>query len=107
MQIKGNPLVSATPTYKWLYLIELNDNLLHIRCQSRAKDVPYCDCFYIDEEFICVMPPNCTTSCVLRVTCTPIFVKSTMMKGIINSNAAKEAKSIWEGYQEFIKKNGH
>ena len=43
----------------------------------------------------------------MRVTMSPIWYKSTMMKSIINSNSIKEAQAVWTAYAEYIKKNGH
>ena len=62
-----------------------------MRVLSRARDVPYSDCFGIDEEYIIAMPSSCQSSCVLRVTMGVIWYKSTMMKSIITSNSVKEA----------------
>ena len=105
--IKDNPFVKFSPTSKIYYLFSKTDNLLRLRVLSRAREVPYCDCFGIDEEYIIAMPASCQNSCVMRVTMAPIWYKSTMMKSIINSNSIKEAQGVWTAYAEYIKKNGH
>ena len=53
------------------------------------------------------MPEGCTTSSILRITMTVVWLKSTMMKGIIASNAQKESKAFWNAYADYVKKNGH
>ena len=78
-----------------------------MRVQSNAREVPYCDCFSIDEEMIIHMPNNCSNSAVLRVTMTPVWHQKTMMKSVIQSNAVKEAKNMWAAYGEYVKDNGH
>jgi hypothetical protein len=81
--------------------------LIKIRVLSKAKDIPYCDCFAIDEEYIILMPSFCQNSCVMRVTMGLIWYKSTIMKSLIASNSNKEALAGWTAYSEYIKKNGH
>lgn len=114
MQLKGNPFVSNSPTYKNHYLVELTDNVLRIRVHIKTKDVPYCDCFAIDEEYLCVMPKTgecpepCRTSSVFRVSMAIQWLKSTMMKSIIASNSVSQSKAVWTAYQaDWLKKNGH
>ena len=83
IQIRDNPFVKCSPTTKIYNLIEQNQNMIKIRVFSKAKEVPYCDCFMIEEEMICVMPQNCNNSSVFRVTMKVIWVKSTIMKSIV------------------------
>lgn len=107
IQIKDNPFVKASPTQKIAYVLEQSEKVLKMRVVSKAKEVPYCDCFSIEEEFVCSMPEGCANSCVLRVTMTIIWHKSTMMKSIIASSSQKESKAVWTAYSEYVKKNGH
>lgn len=65
--------MKATPTQKIYHLVEMSDNLIKMRVQSNAREVPYCDCFCIDEEMIIHMPSNCQNSAVMRVTMTPVW----------------------------------
>jgi hypothetical protein len=107
MNIKDNPFVKIAPTFRQAYLIEKESNIVRVRVMSKTKDVPYCDCFAVDEEFLCVMPQDCSCSSVLRVSYTLIWFKSTMMKSIIKSNSEKESKIVWTAYIDYVKKNGH
>ena len=107
IMIKDNPFVKSSPTSKVYYLFQKTDNVVNLRVLSRAKDVPYCDCFGIDEEYVIAMPSACKSSCVMRVTMSPIWYKSTMMKSIITSNSIKEAQGVWSAYSDYVKKNGH
>jgi len=105
--MKDNPFVKVAPTGFCAYLLEQTPTTLKMRRTSQPRDVPYCDCFYIEEEYLCTMPEGCTTSSILRVTMTVIWLKSTMMKGIIASNAQKESKTFWNAYADYVKKNGN
>jgi hypothetical protein len=57
---------------------------------SRTEDVPYCDSFLVEEDFIIAMPPNCNTSCVFRASYCTIWFKQPFIKSIILSNSKKE-----------------
>jgi len=107
IQIKDNAFVKCAPTTKTAYLIETSPTILRMRVISQAKDVPYSDCFKIEEDFICTMPEGCNSSSILRVTMNINWMKSTMMKGIIMSSSVKESKAVWASYSDYIKKNGH
>lgn len=58
-----------------------------VESKSITPDVPYGDCFSNDTRF-CIMW-NSATSCRIIVSAETTFLKSTMMKGIIKSNASK------------------
>ena len=90
-----------------MYLVEKSESTIELRVISKSKDVPYCDCFSVEEQYIVYMPPECVTSSVLRVSMNLIWHKSTMMKSIITSNSAKESKDYQVKYAAYIKKNGH
>lgn len=107
IQIKGNPFVQVAPSFKKLCIIDQNPNLLRFRVITKTKDVPYCDCFGVDEEFLCIMPAGCQSSSVLRITVGINWYKSTMMKSVITSNSIKESKVVWGEYVDYIKKNGN
>lgn len=53
------------------------------------------------------MPPECKNSCIFRVTIKLAWLKSAFIKGIITSQADKEAKETWLLYMDFVKNNGH
>ena len=78
-----------------------------MRVLSNAREVPYCDCFAIDEEMIIHMPNSCQNSAVMRVSMSPIWHQKTMMKSVIQSNAVKEAQAMWASYGDYVKANGH
>lgn len=107
IQIKDNPFVKCTPTHKIYHLVHFSDHLLRIRTRSKASDVPYCDTFFVDEDMLIVMPENCSQSSMIRVSVGIVWLKSTMMKKIINTNAQKEALAAWTAYTDWVKSNGH
>ena len=78
-----------------------------MRVTSKSRDVPYCDTFYVDEDWYVASMPEGYNSCVLRVTNNVIFVQSTMMKRVIVSQAASEAKGYWLGWNTMIKEKGY
>ena len=81
-QIKNNPLVSKAPTTKTFNVSERTDTLIKLRVLNKTTDVPYCDSFAVEEEWIIASLPG-TKCCVLRVSMGLIWYKSTMMKSII------------------------
>ena len=83
IQIKNNPFVSATPTTKVAYLLEKNEHLIRMRLHAKASEVPYCDCFSVEEEVIISMPQGCSHSSIFRATLQIKWHKSTLMKSII------------------------
>ena len=54
VQLKNNPFVKKVPTLKTFKLIERTSELLKIRSTNKTRQVMYCDCFFIDEEWIVV-----------------------------------------------------
>ena len=69
--------------------------------------VQYADYMKIEEEILCVPMPDYANISILRVSTTLIWEKSTIMKGMIQTNFMKESKKSWEQYKEYIQKNGH
>ena len=90
IQVKGNPMVKECPTVKTYYLIEKSATKLHMLVRNNSHNVPYCDSFQILEEFLFVSPdPDSQPvikSAVLRLSFMAQWLKSTLMKSIINSN---------------------
>lgn len=68
VQVKDNPFVKVSPTYKMAYLLENSERLMKLRVVAKTKEVPYCDCFSVEEEFVVAMPDSCHQSSVLRVS---------------------------------------
>ena len=52
MQLKGNLLVKMSPTTKNYLLINQTDNLIHFKVFNQTRDVPYCDSFNLEEEWL-------------------------------------------------------
>ena len=105
--VKNNPFVKKSPTLRTFRMVERSETKIVMRVTSKSRDVPYCDSFYVEEEWFVASMTDCTSSCVLRVSYNIIFVKSTLMKSIISSTAASEAKSYWVGWNAMIKEQGH
>ena len=42
---------------------------------THTEDVPYCDSFLIEEDFVIAMPPTCNNSCVFRASFSSIWLK--------------------------------
>ena len=106
VQVKGNPLCRVAPTYTDYYLTEKTPNLIILRAHSFSKEVPYCDCFSYDQEWVIAMPQNCNNSSVLRITMAINFHKSTIMKGMISRESLSIARGVWEEWKEWVKKKG-
>ena len=53
------------------------------------------------------MPEGCSSSSILRVTMSIIWLKSTMMKTIIQNQSKKESLATYAVYSDYVKKNGH
>jgi len=51
-QIKGNPMCKKAPTLQKLHVIEKSPDTLRIRGVNTTSDVPYGDCFYVQEDFL-------------------------------------------------------
>lgn len=89
-QIKNNPFVKKCPTLRTFKIIERSPEKLIMRVISKSREVPYCDCFYIEEEWYVASMPNGHNSCCFKVSFIIVFVKSTMMQSIIKSNTVSE-----------------
>ena len=50
----------------------------------------------VEEEILCVPLPDYENTSILRVSTTLIWEKSTIMKGMIQTNFMKESKKSWE-----------
>lgn len=101
--IKNNPFVKIAPTTKVFRLLSHNPERLVMRALSQTNDVPYCDCFAVEEEWQIASPPG-AKCCALRISYCILWYKSTMMKSIIKSNTESESKTVWDAYKEWILK---
>lgn len=73
------------------------------RLISKARQVPYCDCFYVEEEWYIAATPKGTNSCVFRCSYAIVFVSSTIMKSVIRSNTDAEEKAFWAAWVQIMK----
>lgn len=80
------------PTLRTFKIAERTKEKLLMRVTSKSRSVPYCDCFYVEEEWSVASLPGALNSCVLKVSYRVIFVQSTIMKGMISSSSASESK---------------
>jgi len=106
VQIKGNPFVKEAPTTKYIKLVESSDLKVVMRVLNKTTDVPYCDSFAVEEEYIIAGIPN-SKSCIFRVTFTLKWLKWTMMKAIITSNTESETPKAYDAMKTWIQANGH
>ena len=68
------------------------------------KEVPFCDCFSVEEECLVLSPSPTANCCILRVLIFIVWHKSTMFKGKITSGTMKGAKQFWIEFVEWTKK---
>jgi len=56
VQVKGNAFVKEAPTNRKFYLIEKSDTKVHWITVNTTSDIPYCDTFHVEEEWMIVSP---------------------------------------------------
>jgi hypothetical protein len=95
VQIKNNPFVKVAPTTRAFKMIENTSESLHFKILNRNHDVPYCDCFGVEEEWWVASPPGAKCA-ALRISYGILWYKSSMMKSIIRSNTESESKMAFE-----------
>ncbi|RHY30873.1 hypothetical protein DYB32_003952, partial [Aphanomyces invadans] len=68
----------------------VNDTTMHMDTTTKLADIPYGDCFKVDDRFVltALTPSSCELVIQLRV----VFVKSTMWRSLIESRAKTECK---------------
>ena len=102
VQIKGNPMVKEAPTTKTYYLIENSATKLHIFVRNNTRDVPYCDSFQVIEEFLFLSPDPSSQpvikSGIYRMCFHLQWLKSTLMKSIIQRNVDTETKTVFQAF---------
>ena len=101
-QVRGNPLVKEAPTMKTYYMLEHSPTKLHFLQKNTTRNVPYCDCFYVVEEWLILSPDPASQpiikSSIIRLSFFTVWVKSTMMKSIIRSNVESESKAAFAAF---------
>lgn len=105
--MKNNPFVKKVPTAVTHYLIERTSTCVKVRQLTRNSDVPFCDSFMIEMEFLVLgfdRPGACC--CIIRQTQQIIWLKFTMMKTVIRSNTETETKAAMQIWEELYNKHG-
>jgi len=83
--VKNNPFVKQSPSIKTYKLLEHTDMVIRIQVLNKVFQVPYCDYFYTLENILVVTPNPNANACMYRHLNTVVMVKSTIMKGKIES----------------------
>jgi hypothetical protein len=104
--VVGKPFVSVAPTERSFKLIEHSSTKIVFRVLSRARDIPYCDTFGIDEEWYIASPSATAKSCVLRVSVVCNFYKFSIMKSIIRSGAESDSTAVMQGFAKHMSDMG-
>lgn len=89
LTVKGNPFVSKAPSIKYFKVLEKTDTKIHFRVLNKMSNVPYCESFSCEEDWIILSPSPTANQCILRISFIVIFYKSTMFRGKIQSNSIK------------------
>lgn len=87
-------------------LIENSENKILLYCLNTTTNVPYCDSFAVEEEWLIQSLPG-TKCCILRISYCLRWYKSTMMKGMIKSNTDTEFEKFSTALKQWIIDNGH
>lgn len=77
-----------------------------MRITTKNKDVPLCECFEVEEEYIVASAESSTNSCVLQVSLKVNFLSFTMMKSVISSSTLGETKNFWIWYKKHLTDRG-
>ena len=56
VHVKDNPLIKTAPTTKHFFLLEKSEKRIHFMCRNRTANVPYSDCYSVQEEWIIERP---------------------------------------------------
>ena len=104
--IKGNPFVKEAPTIKVFKIMEKSTDKIVLRILNTTTDVPYCDSFGVEEEWLIASLPG-TRCCIFRASFCLKWYKWTMMKAIITSNTDTHTELSMKAYGQWISDNGH
>jgi hypothetical protein len=55
-KVVGKPFVSKAPTARHFKLIEFSPTKIVFRVLNKTFDIPYCDTFGLEEEWLIAMP---------------------------------------------------
>jgi len=68
-----------------------------MKITNKTRGVPYCDCFFIEEDWCIVsMPQKGVNSCGLKISYEIKWLQSTMMRSVIAGQTNSESKAFWE-----------
>ena len=101
LQLEGNAFIKEVPSIKQVHLMDKTENLIKLVNLGRTPTITYGDTLSMQEEMLCVQCPDGKSS-LIRVTSGIIWHKSTIMKGLIQTNCAKESKISWAKYKEWV-----
>ena len=87
---QGKPFISVAPTERSFKLIENGPSKIVFRVLNRARDIPYCDTFGVDEEWYLASPSATAKCCVVRVSSVCNFYKFSIMKSVIRNGAESD-----------------
>lgn len=102
--MKDNPFVKISPTTKYFKVLELSETKIHVKILSKTNNVPYCDTFAVEEDWIAVSPSPGANCSVLRMFIQMIWYKSTIFRSKIASSTFKASIVYFSDYMEFLKK---
>ena len=58
----------------------MTDTKILLKSISKCKDVPYCDTFNVEEEYLVLAPSPTANCCIMRSTLKINWLKSTFFK---------------------------
>ena len=66
--------MKKVPTLRTYKIVTRSKEKLHMRIVTKSRSVPYCDCFFVEEEWNVASLPTSTNCCVLKVSYRVVFV---------------------------------
>ena len=67
VSLKGNPFVKVAPTTKYFKVIENTDTKVNLRVLNKVTNVPYCDSFAVEEDWLILSPSPTANCCMVRM----------------------------------------
>ena len=64
--VKGVPFLNSTRHRKSMKLIHRDNQKLIVEMENRSLDIPYADCFYVEERWNVLSDSPTTQKCILR-----------------------------------------
>eukprot|EP00347_Sterkiella_histriomuscorum_P016954 403351216 len=107
LAVKGVPFLSQTRHQKHFKIDHNDQQSLVIEMQNKSLDIPYADCFYIEEKWWIISEKPNANKCVLRVAINIVFVKSTLFKSRITSKTQEGMKENIENWCKLAQEGGY